>query len=150
MEKHPKCKYCSEIIEFDYIKPQIFYSHYCPLCNDFFHPLDKHLKINHFHSDKIRTWYLNEENLSKFEHDYLKLLKCKVCGKQLYSIEGLTSHSHAKHNTLSEFKWNSSVLEYLIKGQIYLKKQQDMLSFFDTDLRNIELCLYIKASSKIE
>lgn len=150
MEKHPKCKYCSERVEVNSLSFHIFNSHYCPLCNDFFYPLYKHLKSNHFYSDKLKAWYLSEEVLSEFENDYLKLLKCKVCGKQLYSVEGLTSHSHAKHNAPSEFKWNSSVLEYLLKGQVYLKKQQDMLSFFDTDLINIKLCLYIKASSQIE
>ncbi|KKH49828.1 hypothetical protein EO93_17780 [Methanosarcina sp. 1.H.A.2.2] len=150
VEKHPKCKYCSERFEVDYIKPHIFNSHYCPLCNDFFCQLDQHLKSNHFYSDKLKAWYLNEEVFSEFEKDYFELLKCNVCGTQLYSLKNLKKHCQKKHNAPCGFKWSPSVLGHLIKGHVYLKSQQGMSSLFDTDMRNVRICLYIKASKKIE
>jgi len=114
--RHPQCKYCKKVfgrLEREILKHHVYRSHYCLLCDRYFYPLEEHLKKDHPYSEKIKAGFLNEKIHSKFKDDCLKLLRCKVCEKQLYSIEGLDSHTQVKHDTHCKVNLNSSLLEYL-------------------------------------
>jgi hypothetical protein len=112
VEPHPTCKYCGEqnLSEID-LKIHVE-NHKCPVCMDFFHPLNEHLKshpkcelcgILFFDNDKLENHMLDEH-------------QCDICSKQFVDKTELMEHR------VTHFKFKCSVCGIKFINEFDLKE----------------------------
>ena len=114
-DKYPKCKYCGIRIERKNHDLHVS-SHKCPLCENYYHPLESHMSEMHFYSNNLDVWFLNETIYSNI-HEYLTEGQCDICYEKLDTMKDLIRHLRNKHPD----SYESDIYKNYVLKKIYFK-----------------------------